>query len=228
MNDDDLPVRNLVLVPAVITLGVTLLRLVGELQGWNPRFFSRAAGGGGALVGIAWLVFVFGVYFGWKLGMLGHRPRNAWLAAGLALLGMAVLVAVGVLLSLFKVPVLGQLAVFAVMAWVAVFITMRGWPSLGKVLLAYAFAARIPVAVVMLVAMLGNWGTHYDVAPPPDPSGPAAPDFAAMNVWVKWFLIGFVPQFTGWIAYTVVLGTLFALLGLALARRRSPQPAAAA
>jgi hypothetical protein len=26
----------MILVPAVVTLGVTLLRLVGELQGWSP------------------------------------------------------------------------------------------------------------------------------------------------------------------------------------------------
>ena len=45
-------VRQLILVPAVITLGVTLLRLVGELAGWSPALFNREAGGGGALVGI--------------------------------------------------------------------------------------------------------------------------------------------------------------------------------
>jgi hypothetical protein len=31
----------LILVPAVITFGVTLLRLVGELQGWSPALFNR-------------------------------------------------------------------------------------------------------------------------------------------------------------------------------------------
>ena len=54
-------------MPAVITLAVTLLRLVGELQGWSPLLFNREAGGGGALVGISWLVPVFGAWFGWKL-----------------------------------------------------------------------------------------------------------------------------------------------------------------
>src|SRR5262245_34913395 len=110
MNDDrDVPVRNLILVPAVITLGVTLLRLVGELQGWNQRFFNREPGGGGALVGIAWLVFLFGAYFGWKLAALGYRPASAWRAAGASLLGLVVVVATVALLSKLKVPVLGQL-----------------------------------------------------------------------------------------------------------------------
>ena len=227
MNDDSVPVRNLILVPAVITLAVTLLRLVGELQGWNPRLFSREAGGGFALVGIAWLVIVLGVYFGWKLAALGYRPRSAGRAAGMALLSIVLMVAAGFVVNLLKVPFAGQLIVFAVVAWAGVLITMPAWPALGKVLLAYAFAARIPVAIVMLIAMLGNWGTHYDVVPPPDPNGPALPDFAAMNVWVKWLLIGFLPQFSVWIFYTMVLGTLFGLLGLALARGRAPQPAAA-
>ncbi len=51
----------LILVPAVITLAVTLLRLVGELQQWSSALFNRSAGGGGAIVGIVWLVPVFGI-----------------------------------------------------------------------------------------------------------------------------------------------------------------------
>ena len=225
MSDKDVPVRNLILVPAVISLAVTLLRLFGELQGWSPRFFNRAPGGGGAIVGIAWLVIVFGLYFGWKLATMGHAPAGAWRAAGIAFLGLLLMVAAGVILNKLHVPPLGQLLIFAVLSWVAVAIAYRGWPALGRVLLAYAFAARIPVAIVMLVAMLGNWGTHYDVAPPPDPQNPT--DFGGMNVWLKWFLIGVIPQFTGWIAFTVVIGTLFGLIGAAIARSRRPQPAVA-
>ena len=35
----------LIFWPAVITFAVTLLRLVGELQGWSPALFSKQAGG---------------------------------------------------------------------------------------------------------------------------------------------------------------------------------------
>ena len=68
-------------------------------------------------------------------------------------------------------PFAASLAIFAVASLVALFIAMRGWPALGRVLVAYGLAARIPVIIVMLVAMLGNWGTHYDAAPP-DPNFP--------------------------------------------------------
>ena len=64
----------LVLVPAVITLAVTLLRLVGELQNWSSTLFNREAGGGGALIGIVWLVPIFGVYFALRLAREGEGP----------------------------------------------------------------------------------------------------------------------------------------------------------
>jgi hypothetical protein len=38
VSQDASRIGKLILVPAVITLAVTLLRLVGELQGWLVRF----------------------------------------------------------------------------------------------------------------------------------------------------------------------------------------------
>src|SRR5262249_28760869 len=60
------------------------------------------------------------------------------------------------------------LIVICVAAWIATLLQRSAWPALFKTLIAYAFAARIPVALVMLIAMRGNWGTHYDVPPTPD------------------------------------------------------------
>src|SRR5262245_37876208 len=88
-------VGRLVLVPAVITLAVTLLRLVGELNGWSPVLFNRQAGGGGALVGIVWLVFVFAFYFAWKLVAAGEGPTGRFRPLGFAALGIAIAFAMG-------------------------------------------------------------------------------------------------------------------------------------
>jgi len=55
-----LVIRGVILIPAIITLGITLLRLAGELAHWSPRFFSPEAGGGFAIIGISWLPFLFG------------------------------------------------------------------------------------------------------------------------------------------------------------------------
>lgn len=53
------------LIPALLTLAITVLRLVGEINGWNPAIFgSPEAGGDLAPLGISWLIFVFGLWFG--------------------------------------------------------------------------------------------------------------------------------------------------------------------
>jgi hypothetical protein len=48
-----LSIPKLILVPGLITLVITVLRLVGELQHWSKLFFNPSAGGGGAIVGIS-------------------------------------------------------------------------------------------------------------------------------------------------------------------------------
>src|SRR5256885_2552385 len=78
-------VGRLILVPALITLVVTLLRLVGELQNWPKPWVSTAAGGGGAVLGISWLPVIFGPYFALKLAGASDRPAGVGKALGLSL-----------------------------------------------------------------------------------------------------------------------------------------------
>ena len=216
---NDVSIKKLILVPAVITLAVTLLRLTGELMHWSKALFNPAAGGGGAIVGIAWLVPVFGIYFGLKLAGAGLAPAALGPAIGYSVLGFAVMPALGfgaVKLGLSPQG-FGAFAVFIVLAIVGAVIAYRAWPALGRVLLAYGLAARVPVAIVMLVAILGNWGTHYDVAPP---------DFPAMSPIAKWLLIGLLPQLTLWIWFTIAVGTVFGAVAVA-ATGRARHPATA-
>ena len=212
----------LVLVPAIITAAVTLLRLVGELNHWSRAFFNPDAGGGMALVGIAWLVPIFGIYFAMKLSASGQT------GSGGRTLGFAALAIGGFIGIVFAVPAVMGLdpsqpgfAAFAVMivaSLIALAVAYYGSGALGRVLIAYGLAARIPVILVMLLAILGNWGTHYDVLPP------GAPE---MGVWTKWLVIGVVPQLTLWIAFTVAVGGLFGGVALVIAERRrtAPHPA---
>ena len=211
-NDASVRPGQLILVPAVITLAVTLLRLVGELQDWSPALFSKAPGGGGSPVGISWLVLVFGAWFGWKLGKAGQGPGAVGRALGLALLAFALLPVLG-----FAANALGMsqqsmsmFAVYVVGSILGLVVGLRAWPALGRTLLVYAFAARVPVVLVMLAAILGNWGTHYDVPPP------GAPEMSGL--W-KWFLIGVVPQMSIWIWFTVALGSLVGIVAGAVASR---------
>ena len=215
MSPDASPrLTRLVFVFALITLAVTLLRLVGELQHWSPRFFSREAGGGGALVGISWLVPVFGAWFGWKLAAAGERPRSAWRAFGLTLLAFAALPASGLIASRLGLPEMSvaTLVVFGVVSLAALVLALYAWPALGRTLLAYGLAARLPVILVMLAAILGSWGTHYDAMPP------GAPPMSGLRLWL---IAGVLPQLTIWQWFTVVVGGLFGIVAAAIAGRRT-------
>jgi hypothetical protein len=103
------------------------------------------------------------------------------------------------------------LSVFVAFAIVGLAIGILAWPALGRTLLAYGLAARIPVALLMLVAMLGNWGTHYDARP-------STPQMSALGWWVA---IGLVPQLFFWIWITIVFGALFGIVAAAIARRQA-------
>jgi hypothetical protein len=105
---------------------------------------------------------------------------------------------------------------------VAAFIPRIGWRSLGNTLLAYAFAARIPVLIVMFLAMRGNggqgWGTHYDAVDPM---------FAQASFAAKFFHVAILPQMTAWIGWTVVVGSITGVIAVAVARRGKQEAPAA-
>jgi hypothetical protein len=212
----------LIAVPAVITLGITVLRLVGELRHWPAPWFSSAAGGGGAVVGISWLPLLFGPCFAIKLARAGLGPPSFGKAIGFSLLGLAILIAAGVTLgAAFRRPSVLVLLVMLVML-VAAFVPGMGWRQLGKTLLAYAFAARIPVLIVMFIAMQANsgrgWGTHYDAV---------TPQLANASFLRKFTYEALFPQMTLWIGYTVVVGALLGSVVAALMRARKPAQASA-
>ncbi|HSR54163.1 MAG TPA: hypothetical protein VLV83_25320 [Acidobacteriota bacterium] len=211
MSNGDISIKNWIIVPAVITLLVTLLRLTGELMRWNELFFGRGSGGGGSIVGISYLVPIFGIYFGYKLASAGHRPESLGKAALWLVLGLVASIALSIgVFALSPQPSIlggiGGLITLAIVYWLA----SKGWSSLVRILTAYGFAARIPVAIVALLAMYGNWGTHYELGPE---------GYEQPNLFLRWLEIGLFPQMTVWIVYTIVFGGLFACLGALFARK---------
>jgi hypothetical protein len=215
-------ITSLIAIPALITLGITILRLVGELEHWPKLFFNPAAGGGLAIVGISWLPIIFGPYFALKLAGAGEGPSSIGKAIGLALAGLLLLVLGGVVAGV-KVSHRPNLMVvgFLIML-VAAFIPGIGWRSLGNTLLTYAFAARIPVLIVMFLALAGNggqgWGTHYDAIDP---------RLAHASLARKFVYEAVVPQMTLWIGWTVVVGSIFGVIATAIGRRgKQAAPAA--
>jgi hypothetical protein len=209
-------VWKLIAVPAVITLVITAIRLVGELEHWPKPWFSNVAGGGAAVIGISWLPIIFGPWFAVKLAGGGQGPSSTGKSIGLA--GVAVAVLFGAMAwsqSMFAHPTWLLLAPFALML-AAAFIPGLGWKALGATLFSYALAARIPVLVVMYLAMRGNngqgWGTHYDAI---------APVFAQLSFTRKYIYEALIPQMTLWMGWTVSVGAFFGTIVAALAPRRT-------
>ena len=195
----------LVTWPALLTLGVTLLRLVGELREWSPHTFSRLPGGGLSPLGITWLAPLVGLFFGWRLWRSGEAPPPPAQAFGLPAAALAGGFLLGSLLERLMQPswtasfVLWALAAVAVAA-----AAYASWPALGRPLLAYAYAARIPVALVMALAIWRRWGTHYDLPPPGFPLMPSLP---------LWFWTALLPQTTMWVGWTMATGVIGGALG---------------
>ena len=212
-------ITRLILVPSLITLAVTLLRLIGELQHWPTRLFNPEAGGPGSIVGIAWLAPIFGIYFALKLARTGETPQGFVRVIGFAVLALAVTFAGGVVGFGMKAGFPGKIFVGLLLIIAGIAIPFFGWRALSKVLLAYGYAARIPVLILMYFAMRGNWGTHYDAIPPEFPQN--------LSFWTKYFELAVVPQMLMWIAFTMITGSLFGGIAVALIRRGKPaeQPA---
>jgi hypothetical protein len=204
-----LSVGRLILIPGLITLAVSVLRLVGELQHWSSVWFNRSMGA--SIIGIVWLAPIFGIYFALRLSNPEQRPKSFPKAIGYAFLGALILVVLAFARSLLGVEhsIYGRLlygwAIFVAGALVA----WRGWPALFKTLLAYGYFARVPVALIMFFAYRGNWGTHYDAVPP---------DVPALGLLAKYLWLGFFPQLVLWVAYTILSGMLVGTLVAGIAR----------
>ena len=219
-NSGSLSTQRLILVPAIISLAVTLLRLVGELQHWSKAYFNTEVGGGGAIIGITWLAPIFGMYFAIRLAA-SEGPRSALRAIGFSLLGVVIIVgSLPAQRLVLPSPPSFQARLLYIWAAVALagLVTLPGWPRLWKTLLAYAYGVRIPVVIIMFFAFHGAWGTHYDALPF---------DFTGTSLMSKWLWLGFFPQLILWVGYTLVSGMLFGAIASAVIRLFRPARAAA-
>lgn len=199
------PIARLIFYPAAITLVVTLARVAGELYSGSKALFNPEQGGAWAIVGIVWLVPIFGAYFGFRLARQGDRPAGLMRGLALAILGAVIFVAgfylyQEVLKSFTGVIVMWTLAVIAGL------LQIFAWRGLFKLLAAYAYSARIPVAIVMLVATLKNWPSHYNAN---------IPGFPPLT---GFFLFGFIPQLIWWVSFTIVLGTIAGVISATLTK----------
>ena len=142
-----LSLSRLILVPALVTLALFLLRLTGDLLRL-PAFGPRE---------VAWLVPLVGAYFGLRLAGEEGTPRTRQVLSGT----LAPLALFGAGLAVFH-PTSGAMAVLSVVALIAV---RKVWPRLNDALLAYAAAARAPIVLVIFAATSDTWESAYGAAP---------------------------------------------------------------
>jgi hypothetical protein len=210
----------LILAPAAISLVITLVRLIGELRHWSDRWFSTETGGvtpSGLtwVIGITWLALPFGVYFALRLVAAADGPPKVGRALTTAGIGLVMLLMLRLLFVWLRNVPFPQVLIF-VWLWLAIGASVQayGWPALFRVLLAYGLSARIPVAIIMLLAMAGNWGTHYDyVGMPPEFQMPLLP---------KYLWLAFFPQLVFWVSFTILTGSITGTLAAAIALRLKP------
>ncbi len=206
-------ILNRILIPSLITLAVTVLRLIGELQGWSEVLFRKSAGGFGAIVGIAWLALIFAIYFAVQLQNEGRIFERSGRAIGLTILSLLIVHGGALIWSRdLAHPNLPLEAVGILVTIAGLYVMRIAWPAYWNVMIAYALAARVPVILVMYLAIKGDWGTHYD-AP--------APGLTFTEWQTEFIQTGLIPQLFLWVPFTVVICGLFGVITAAVRKRRT-------
>jgi len=199
----------LIVVPALIAVAVTAVRAFGEVHHW-PEPIVNSAVCGKAILGVVWLVPIFGIYFALRLFRAGSQPGFVARAVILAMAGL--LLKLGGTFIMER-PGLGYVTRvslnFAVTA-LALGLQAVAWPDLFKALLVYGYASRLPITVVEFLAMRGHWGTHYDALDP---------GFPQIGFWPTYARVSLVPNIFFMEAYTVIVGGLLGILAVAMMTR---------
>ncbi|MCA8944537.1 MAG: hypothetical protein KDB80_18405 [Planctomycetes bacterium] len=200
--------------PIAITVVVSVARMVGEVRG----SITNLSGGRLAALGITWLAFVFGAWFGYWLARSGSAPRVRFAPLWGAVMLLVIVVAIGWQFGPFleRIPdaqtfaelrpavrtLCGIASTLALLAFVV-------WPRLAWTMLAYGIAVRAFVVAQTWLAKHQGWDTHYTKFGPPgcEPADMSTTMFAAATA-----------QMGFWVAFTVV-GGVFA--GSVFGRRSS-------
>lgn len=205
-----------VLIAGLLTLLISLVRLIGELQGWNPKFFPSGPGGQGGYVGIVWLIPVVGFLVGRKLKQLGKGPGSRLFVLVAVLLGLGAIAGIGYQAMKFEeaAKVKEYFTYMIYGAGGAALLVLLAWPRAFVALLCYGVFARGPVIGIqyLMIHLHGETAkTHYEMTHPKVGVLTAAERAHSLML----------AQAGLWVPITIVAGALFALLGSLTARGSS-------
>jgi len=202
----------LIVVSALIAVAVTVLRAFGEVHHW-PTPLVNSSVCGKAILGVVWLVPLFGIYFALRLFRADSQPRFMARAVVLAIASLLLKLGGTLVMERPGVAYLTRVSLNFAITALTLCLQAVAWPELFKALLAYGYASRIPISVVEFLAMRGHWGTHYDALDP---------GFPQIGFWPTYTRVSLVPNIFFMEAYTVVVGGLFGIFTVAVMRRLKP------
>jgi hypothetical protein len=209
-----------VALASAVTLPITGLRLLGELSDWNPHWFSKEPGGGAALVGIGWLIPLFGIAFARVLAREREGPRDGGRSLRLAVIGLLPVAIAFCVARLAMDPTPLAMAIGGAGCVVSGAVAWRAWPALARMLLATAVLARLPVMAITIADVSLGWGTHY---------GKLARGAAPLEPVPRVFVLC-LAQVILWLPLSVLLGVLAGtawvrfVRGTSAARRNGSEP----
>ena len=204
-----LSASRLIVVPGLTAVAVTALRAFGEVHHW-PEPIVNSAVCGKAILGVAWLVPIFGIYFAVRFFHAGSQPK--FLARAVILAISSLLLKLGGTFVMER-PGLGyvtRVSLNLAVTAIALGLQAVAWPDLFKALLIYGYTSRVPIAVVGFLAMRGHWGTHYDALDP---------GFPQIGFWPTYIRVSLIPNIFFMEAYTVIVGGLLGIFAFATMRR---------
>lgn len=204
----------LILAPSIVTLAVSVVRVVGEREGWFPT----KEGGFGVLAGIFFVGLLFAAWFALRLRRAGSAPRVrlpwAWSLASI----LPVVIAFGLTApklmeqeandagyAALQTSALAGAAAAAIAAVVQFVV----WPRLAWTLLCYAIPARLTVIAITWLAKSQAWDTHYTKF------GPKGWTFDMAGTMTRTAVM----QFGFWIPITIVTGTLLGVVFFGRAKK---------
>lgn len=199
----------LIAVPALFSIAVTALRLVGELLRW-PKPLVNNDVCGKAILGVIWLVPIFGTYFAVKLSHAGDAPQRFARPVVFAISALTFKLAGTLIMESHGMTYAPRLSMNFIVTLIGLVLSAVAWPTLSKALLVYGYLSRIPVAIVQYLAMRGRWGTHYDALDP---------GFPPIGFWPTFLRVSFVPNIFFMEAYTVIVGALIGTAVVAILGR---------
>jgi hypothetical protein len=211
MGDSKNPrMKGLLLVAGILTLVVSLLRLLGERKGWDAHWFNPEAGKLAGF-GIVWLIPIFGFLFGRRLAKSGSVPRFVTSFFVPMFAALALFFAGVYCNSQFEAQELRDALRYVyfggpVLALAGLFV----WPRAFTACLLYGVLARVPVVVLQYLDIQNGWQTHYGKVHP----GMGADMSADDRLWILT-----LAQAGFWLPFTVLLAGGMAALGAATVRK---------